>query len=236
MENKLTQLMKNKKNGAAAAVPSSPMPPNERPALAFAAGGAFADTATPPATGNKLLAKMRAGGAPAATTPTPAPAGATTAPGQINPPEHQLPPAAAALPATVAAAGAELAASLEQGGEPVAAAARGRGRPSKAVVPPTGLAVKIKTLFINCGPVGVSNVVDAGQLIILAKKRILDATGLADYRFAEFGAGPGMLAVAVVAELDALEGEVSAVRLDTTTPEGMTIMVELMARAGLVVR
>ena len=137
---------------------------------------------------------------------------------------------------SVAAAGAELAASLAEGGDVAAAAPRGRGRPSKAVVPPTGLAVKIKTLFINCGPVGANNVVDAGQLIVLAKKRILDATGLADYRFAEFGQGPGMLALAVVAELDVLEGEVSAVRLDTNTPEGATITVELMARAGLIVR
>ena len=45
-----------------------------------------------------------------------------------------------------------------------------------------------------------------------------------------------MLALSVVAELDALEGEIAGVRLDTTTPEGQIIQVELMARAGLVVR
>jgi len=121
---------------------------------------------------------------------------------------------------------------LAQGGP---AAAETRGRPKKAVLPATGLVEKIKTLFINCGPVGVGNVVDATHLIVLAKKR-LEAGGIADYRFAEYGQGPGMLAVAVVAELDALEGVISGVRLDTTTPEGAIIQVELMARAGLVVR
>ena len=115
-----------------------------------------------------------------------------------------------------------------------AAESRGRGRPKKAAVPPTGLPVKIDTLYLDCGPVGVA-VVDATQLVVLAKQRIA-AEGLADYRFAEFGHGPGMLAVAVAAQLDALEGVIPAVRLDTTTPEGAIVAVELTARAALVVR
>jgi len=45
-----------------------------------------------------------------------------------------------------------------------------------------------------------------------------------------------MLAVAAAAELDALEGVLPALRLDTTTPEGSIVAVELVARAGLVVR
>jgi hypothetical protein len=45
-----------------------------------------------------------------------------------------------------------------------------------------------------------------------------------------------MLAVAAAAELDALEGVLPALRLDTTTPEGSIIAVEFTARAGLVVR
>lgn len=120
---------------------------------------------------------------------------------------------------------------------PVAAAAaesRGRGRPRKATVPATGLAVKIDTLYLDCGPVGVP-IVDATQFIVLAKQRIA-AEGLADYRFAEFGHGPGMLAVAAAAQLDALDGVIPAVRLDTTTPEGSIVAVELAARAALVVR
>lgn len=94
--------------------------------------------------------------------------------------------------------------------------------------------MKIETLYVDCGPVGVA-VTDATDFIVLAKKRVA-AEGLADYRFAEFGHGPGMLAVAAAAELDALEGVLPAVRLDTTTPEGSIIAVEFMARAGLVVR
>lgn len=117
---------------------------------------------------------------------------------------------------------------------PAAAESRGRGRPRKAAVPATGLATKIDTLYLNCGPVGVP-VVDATQLIALAKQRIA-AEGLADYRFAEFGQGPGMLAVAVATQVDALDGVLPAVRLDTTTPEGVIALVELTARAGLVVR
>ena len=101
-------------------------------------------------------------------------------------------------------------------------------------MPATGLAVKIETLYLDCGPVGVP-VVDATQFIALGKKRIA-AEGIADYRFVEFGQGAGMLAVAAVTELDALEGVVPAVRLDTTTPEGSIIAVEFQARAGLVVR
>jgi PPE-repeat protein len=141
----------------------------------------------------------------------------------INPPESQLAPA-------VQEASAELAQSLA---EP-AAAPRGRGRPAKATLPETGVAPKIKTLYVNCGPVGV-DVPDAGQLIVLAKK-IVAEQGIADYRFAEYGQGPGMLVVAVVGQLDALEGILPALRLDTTTPEGSVIAVELMARAELVVR
>ena len=76
-------------------------------------------------------------------------------------------------------------------------------------------------------------VVDVSHLVVLAKKRL---AGLADYRFAEYGQGPGMLAVAAVAELDLLEGVLPAVRIDTATPEGSIVLVELVARAELVVR
>jgi hypothetical protein len=101
-------------------------------------------------------------------------------------------------------------------------------------VPATGVAMKIKTLYINCGPVGVA-VTDASHFIVLAKKQIAE-TGIADYRFAEYGQGPGMLAVAVAQQIDALDGVLPGVRLDMTTPEGSIIAVELMARAGTVVR
>ena len=233
-QNKLTSLLKKKtNNGAAAQPPSAAAAPAASVPLAFAPGGAHHGTAAAavPAAANKLLAKLRAGGAPAATAPAPA---------AINPPEFQPPPvaaptpaAAAPLPATAAEAGQELAASLQAGEAP--AEKRGRGRPAKAALPATGLAVKIKTLYLDCGPVGVE-IVDASQIIVLAKQRVAAERGLADYRFADFGHGPGMLAVAAVAALDALPGILPAVRLDTKTPEGSVIAVELMARAELVVR
>jgi len=263
--NKLTSLLKNKANGATAPAAAAAAG-GQVPSLAFQPGGAHhgvlpTPPATPPAAapaagGNKLLAKMRSGGAPAAqVAPAAAPVAPAAAPvapvapvaatapvapsspsAAINPPEYQPPPTAA--PAlTAEAAGRELAESLQQGESAGGAQAekRGRGRPTKAVVPATGLVPKIKTLYINCGPVGAT-VVDASQLIVLAKQRILTEVGLADYRFAEYGQGPGMLAIAVVAELDALEGMIGAVRLDTVTPEGAIVAVELMARAELVVR
>lgn len=261
MENKLLAALQSKKNGAAAHVPVVAVAP------APAAGAP-----APAPVQNKLLARMRAAGAPAASAP--APVASAPAPAAINPPEYQPPPAApretvvpsrgpdAELAATIARQraamavvappagaadngaalaafipvvsdnGAALAASLSAAAEP---ATRGRGRPKKAELPATGIALKIDTLYIDCGPVG-RPVVDAAQIVALAKKRILDATGLADYRFAEFGQGPGMLAVAVVAELEALDGLLPAVRLDTRTPEGGAIAAELVARAGLVVR
>jgi hypothetical protein len=240
-QNKLLLALKNKTNGGAQA-PA----PGQVPSAAFAPGGAHhgvlpgVAAAAPAVAPNKLLARLQAGGAPAAAAVAPAAVSAAVAPAAavpvavepaaINPPEYQPPPEP--LPATVAATQQELAASLSV---PVPLSEpRGRGRPAKAALPATGLAEKIKVLYINCGPVGVA-VTDASHLITLAKKRMAEA-GLADYRFAEYGQGPGVLTVTVVAELDALEGVLPALRLDTTTPEGSIIAVELMARAGLVVR
>jgi hypothetical protein len=135
---------------------------------------------------------------------------------------------------TAEAAGQELAASLAQGEPTSAEKVRGR-RAIKASLPATGLPVKIKTLYIDCGPVGVE-VTDAAQLIALAKKEVAAQNGLADYRFAEYGQGPGLLATYAVAHLDALPGVLAGMHLDTTTPEGAIILAELVARAELVVR
>src|SRR5208282_2667310 len=222
-QNKLLLALQAKKNGAAAAPP-----PADMPAVASAAAPVAAAPPAAAAPPNALLARLRTGGAPVAA------ASAAVAPA-INPPEHQPPPAPLAAQSAPAPAVAPAAAAPAPA--PAAAAAdapRGRGRPKKAVVPATGLAVKIETLYLDCGPVGEA-VADATHFITLAKKRVA-AEGLADYRFAEFGHGPGMLAVAAAAELDALEGVLPALRLDTTTPEGSIIAVEFAARAGLVVR
>jgi hypothetical protein len=231
-QNKLTQLVKNKNGAAATASSGAPAAtPATRAAVPgdpFSVGGAFHGTAAAAAAApspNKLLARLQATGAPTAAVAPPA----------INPPEFQPPPAPTpAAPAPSAAeAGRELAESLSIPSATVAEK-RGRGRPKAAAVPATGIAVKIKVLYVNCGPVGIA-VVDAAHFIMIAKKTIADG-GIADYRFVEYGQGPGMLAVAVASEIDALEGVLPALRLDTTTPEGSIVAVELQARAEMVVR
>jgi len=102
----------------------------------------------------------------------------------------------------------------------------------------------IEMLFLDCGPVGVA-VRDANEFIMAAKRRIAtqqidDGRGgktyLTDYRFAPYGQGPGMLALSVAAELDALGPMGLWVRLDTSTPEGSIVASELTARAAVVVR
>ncbi|HTQ47467.1 MAG TPA: PD-(D/E)XK nuclease family protein [Polyangiaceae bacterium] len=221
-QNKLLAKLKpqNKTNGAAAA-PSAAPAPAQTP-LAFAPGGAHHGTAAAAApAGNKLLARMKAAGAPAASAPAPA---------AVNPPETDYgnPAAAAPQPAPAPAALPAPAAAAPE------AAAEGRGRPRKAALPETGVTTKIKVLYVNCAPVGAA-IEDAAQLIALGKK-VLESEGLADYRFAEYGQGPGMLAVAAIHQLDTIDGVIAAMRLDTTTPEGQIIASDLMARAALVVR
>lgn len=147
---------------------------------------------------------------------------------------------------------------------PAAPATRGRGRPKKADVvaaqqqvlagqanpyanpmpaapaqptPAGSVPVQsgIGTLYINCTPIGVE-VVDATTYILAGKKLLLDQHGLADYRFAEYGQGPGMLAIATASAFDALGICPEHVRLDTSSPEGQAVVTDLIARASLVVR
>lgn len=235
-QNKLTALLKGKNNGAAPAPAAPAAGAGGRPEHAFGPGGAHEGALPAAPTQNRLLTQLRSSGAPTAT-----PAGA------INPPEHQPPPAPPAVTAPPAPLGPEIAAAAASTraamqtapAAPATAAApegekRSRGRPSKASLPATGIAPKIKTLYINCGPVGVE-IEDATSLVMLAKKT-LEQGALADYRFAEYGQGPGMLVVAAMHELDKLEGLIGAMRLDTTTPEGSILLNDLVARAELVVR
>ena len=127
-------------------------------------------------------------------------------------------------------------------GQPGAAAPQVPAFTSSAVAPQ--LANKtIGTLFINCRPsYSGSNtaypIVDADIFIQAAKARIA-ADGFADYRYIDYGKGPGMLAVATSAEVDraaAVVGVPDAVHLDASTPEGQIVAFELAARARVVVR
>lgn len=204
----------------------------------------------PPAPLNKLLDRLRAKGVPVATS-------IAAAPGQINPPEHQAPPvapvAAAAAPEAPAAPAAKKSRVKKAD---VAPAATGTPPGPEVVhnlagfvaanpgVNPNDLkadeiaaanAKKIGVLYINCGPVGVP-VLDAATLIASAQKCIETVHSLADYRFAEFGQGPGLLALTVGGEIDGHAGAIPALRLDTNTPEGSIVANVLIARASLVVR
>jgi hypothetical protein len=75
---------------------------------------------------------------------------------------------------------------------------------------------------------------------VIATQEIRDEKGgtliVSDYRFAPYGQGPGMLALATGAQVDAIEGSGFWVRLDTKTPEGAIVAVELTARAAVVIR
>jgi PD-(D/E)XK nuclease superfamily len=154
------------------------------------------------------------------------------------------PPKAAVAPATPAPSQAAAAAAQTS-------VLAGQPNPFAQPTPALGnTSSPIGVLYINCGPVG-RDVLDANVLISAAKKTIAstpmkDDKGnmltIADYRFAPFGQGPGMLALAVSAEVDNAEPDLAqcmsvlGVRLDTTTPEGSIVAVELTARAALVVR
>lgn len=148
--------------------------------------------------------------------PPAAPAVPPAAPA-VPPVAPAVPPAAPVVPPAAPVAAASVA--------PVAPAA-----PAAVAAPTTH---KIGVLYVNCGPVNCP-VVDANVFIQVAKQKIA-AQGLADYRFADFGKGAGMLAVATAAALDASPSK-QHVRLDTTTPEGSIVSFELVARAALVVR
>ena len=102
-----------------------------------------------------------------------------------------------------------------------------------SVVTPLPVSKKIGVLYIDCGP--NTYCVDASVFILAAKAHI-SAQGLADYRFADYGRGPGMLAVATAHEVEKQLGTLEAVRVDSMTPEGSAVLTELIARAGVVVR
>lgn len=156
----------------------------------------------------------------------------------------EVPPAAVAVPPPV---------------EAPAPAKRGPGRPRKnpaPAVPATEPALTseeadddmdtpvpyvptktIRVLYVNCAPNRTT--LHADDFISEAKKVIRDSKGLEDYRFAEYGQGPGMLSVATAAAVDADISELGFINelvIDSTTPEGSAVLLELVARAATVVR
>lgn len=152
---------------------------------------------------------------------------AVVAPGQINPPEAQ-----AAAPITV-----------------TEAPKRGRGRPRKSenagagTVAPSQSAApivdtgdrRIPILYVNCIPLQ-GDVLMAEHLAEEANARVESETGKADWRFLEFGQGPGALSRAAMEILDSREGALPPVVVDTRTPEGTALLTGLTVRAQAIVR
>ena len=97
----------------------------------------------------------------------------------------------------------------------------------------SGKQFKIGVLCLNCGPVGIS-CPDATGLLYAAKGRLARG-GVADWRMIDYGKGAGYLLDAFISELE--QGDFYPyLRLDTTTPEGSIVAMELSARAATVIR
>ena len=252
-QNRLLAKLQANRNGASAAAVSA--------TVAAAAVATVPVVPSAPVMQNRLLAKLQANGVPTATAvavnppeyqppPVAAPVAvpvavvAPTAP--VEDPVNGYVPAAFAKPAEapVAEAAAPKRGRPKKANQdlgtygPLPAGSTGpTGPPGPAASPVAsvlgGAAVKIGVLYLNCGPVGVP-VVDAGVFIRLAKEALASA-GIADWRFIDFGKGAGMFALSVAEAVDKAV-YTPTVRLDTASPEGSIVLVELMARAALVVR
>lgn len=171
---------------------------------------------------NSLMARLAAAKAP----PTPA---------AVNPPEWQPPPVPAPPPEEAKAPPAPVEAVAPPETVTAAEGAK-RGRPKKTDVaaPATSApaAYKITALFVDCAP---SVPYTDASVFIQAAKLKLAAAGIADYRFPDFGHGPGMLARTVAEELDKQLGVIGYVVVDLS-PEGLVVLQELKARSFMVVR
>lgn len=196
-----------------------------------------APTATPPA---------------AATPPPTAPAAATPNPvvgPEVNPPGEALPESAAAAlesKPSVPVAATEA---------PTAKARRGRPPGSKNTAKAAGPTPAARaeseatsagpgagyTLYVDCMPMGMSDITFAEDIFADVRRDVFAATatpetpGLADFRFAEYGRGPGIFAGALRMRLEA--GELSGhVIVDSRTPEGTVSLQAFIEHAALVIR
>lgn len=89
------------------------------------------------------------------------------------------------------------------------------------------------TLYVNCIPVTEGSTYFE-QILAKARQMILASHGLADYRFAEFGQGPGILIGTVQQILDETPLLESLV-VDTSQPESQVCLATLRSRAAKIV-
>lgn len=193
-------------------------------------------------TRQKRAAEAAGGGAATA----PAAAQEEPNPGAVNPPETAKLPSlkermaalkngTATAPATAPAAAPTSA--PEAAAEPAPASApkapkAGAKAATKAVAPSGGF-----VLLVGCFPIKGGDAVHATDWIGPAKVMIESELGLVDYRLADFGKGPGMLAAAVRQVLsDQPPPSGSLVFLDMRTDEGRHCYDSFRENASLIVR
>lgn len=115
-------------------------------------------------------------------------------------------------------------AALEAG---IASAKAGEIRPFTEIKP-------IPVLFVNCFPLA-GTYVQASSLASKANEKICADQNVPDYRFLQYGAGPGALRHAVMEMIDGAEN-CPPVMVDTSTPEGSALVTDLEARAEQTIR
>ncbi len=92
------------------------------------------------------------------------------------------------------------------------------------------------TLYVDCVPLFQHGVLQAESLFTEAKKLISVDLGLDDYRFAEFGKGPGILECMVTKILDLQEAAgLTAVYVDSREPQAQVCLSLLKGRAARLV-
>lgn len=97
-----------------------------------------------------------------------------------------------------------------------------------------GPAKPIPVLFVNCLPLTGTYVL-ASSLASAANARICADQKIADYRYIQYGAGPGCLRAAVMEQIDGADN-CPPIMVDTSTPEGSCLVTDLEARAAQVMR
>lgn len=185
---------------------------------------------------------------------------ATVSPGQINPPEFQPAPTVVqraetpiqttiAQPARRGPGRPKKATPAPLEGQPMQDPANSLARLVHAAPTPSTVAEglvdgpspvestprgRIPVLYIDCFPLN-GDVLLADNLAKTANDRIKAEKGVADYRYLEYGAGPG--ALAATAE-EILDGMVSIPRIciDTHSPEGCALLSRFKVRAVEIVQ
>ena len=161
----------------------------------------------------------------------------------INPPEQALAAPAQPLQTTdeyaaeqerVKRADAEAAAVKKAEKAKKKAEAKAEARDTIPAPPPAAPPVGL-TVYLDCMPI-TSKAMLFESVVGEARKRIESSLGLADYRFAEYGQGPGILQQTVAQLLDEAPN-LDALVVDTRVPEAQACLGLLKARAkSLVVR